>query len=292
MSTQIFRSADGARAVRARTLEVLERWPVPSRRLRVPTREGDTFVVASGRDDAPAVIAMQGSGASSAMWMRQVAAWAPHLRLFAVDVIGEPGLSAPSRPPLGSKAYARWLDDVMDGLGLARAAMLGVSLGGWLAIDYATRRPTRVSKVALLCPGGIGRRKMGVMVTAALLRPFGAWGRRETFFRALGPVARAAGRTPTSTDLALRDLSSLVFRHFRPRRDMPIFDDAVLQYLTMPVLAVVGGRDAMIDSHETAARLRAAAPHATIRVLPDVGHLLPDQSAALLDFLREEPAHA
>src|SRR5262249_45560675 len=177
------------------------------------------------------------------------------------DVIGEPGLSAPSRPPLGSKAYARWLDDVMDGLHLDRAAMLGVSLGGWLAIDYATRRPTRVSKVALLCPGGVGRRKRGIMLAALLLRPFGAWGRRQTLLYALGPVARAAAQAPTRTDLALRDLSSLVFRHFKPRRDVPIFDDAALQYLTMPVLAVVGGRDAMIDSHETAARLRAAVPH-------------------------------
>ena len=38
--------------------------------------------------------------------MGDVPTWARHFRVHAVDIIGEPGLSAPSRPPLGSPAYA------------------------------------------------------------------------------------------------------------------------------------------------------------------------------------------
>jgi hypothetical protein len=47
------------------------------------------------------------------MWMADVAAWAAHFRVYAIDMIGEPGLSARSRPPLHSEAHALWLDDVM-----------------------------------------------------------------------------------------------------------------------------------------------------------------------------------
>jgi len=39
--------------------------------------------------------------------------------------------------------------------------MAGISLGGWLALDYAIRRPERVENVAVLCPGESGERRLG-----------------------------------------------------------------------------------------------------------------------------------
>src|SRR5512139_3195860 len=133
MST-IYKSAEGATAVRNAYRDVLRRWPVPNEQLTVPTRQGETFVIAGGPPDAPPVILLHGSTANSSAWMGDVAAWSERLRVYAVDVIGEPGLSAPARPVMASDAYAGWLDDVLDGLGLGleRAAVVGMSLGGWL----------------------------------------------------------------------------------------------------------------------------------------------------------------
>jgi hypothetical protein len=42
----------------------------------------------------------------------------------------------------------------------------------------------------------------------------------------------------------------------------------------------------MLDSYDTARRV-AGIPGATMRLLPEAGHLLPDQTAAALDFLRQ-----
>src|SRR5438067_2078794 len=106
-----------------------------------------------------------------------LAALAQHLRVYAVDVPGEPGMTVEARPRLGSAAYAEWLDDVLDELGLPRAAFLGVSLGGWWSLDYAVRRPERVGALALLNPSGIGRRKTGPLLKFAVLSLFGDWGR-------------------------------------------------------------------------------------------------------------------
>jgi len=44
----VYKSAEGERAVRQRYIEILKHWPVPYRQLRVPTREGESFIVASG----------------------------------------------------------------------------------------------------------------------------------------------------------------------------------------------------------------------------------------------------
>lgn len=289
--SSIYKSADGEREVQQQYRDLLDQWPVPCELLRVQTSEGETFVVACGPPNAPPVLAMQGSGANSAMWLPQVEALAGRLRLYAVDVIGEPGLSAPSRPPFDSDAYALWLDDVMAGLGLTRVAMMGVSLGGWLALDYATRRPELVTRLALLSPGGVGRRKTGMLFKASPLLSLGHWGRRKALTLALGSESRATSRGNGSArdlarDTAIFDLVLLIFKQFKPRMQaQPIFADTALKGLTMPVLAIVGGRDAMLDSHETKRRLEALVPDATVHLLPEVGHLLPDQSSILLDFL-------
>ena len=185
----IYASDEGRQAVQSRYSEMLGRWPVPSEQLKVPTREGETFVVACGPASAPPVLLFQGSGANAAMWMRDIASWAEHHRVYAVDVIGEPGFSAPSRPTLASDAYALWLDDVMQALGLARAALVGVSLGGWIVLDYAMRRVDRVDKVVVISPAGVGRRKASFMFKALGLMLLGRWGRRKAMALAVGPMA-------------------------------------------------------------------------------------------------------
>jgi pimeloyl-ACP methyl ester carboxylesterase len=217
------------------------------------------------------------------MWMGDAADWAKHFRVYAVDMIGEPGLSAPSRPPLASDAYALWLDDVLQGLSIARASLVGVSLGGWLALDYATRRPERVERLALLCPGGVGRQRSSFPWRVLPLLLLGRWGRRKAMQVALGPGSTIA----TPAEQAVADYVSLIFEHFRPRWDrLPRFDDEQLGRLTLPVLAILGARDAMLDSADTALRLQRAVPHASVCLLPDVGHLIRGQSARILEFLR------
>ncbi len=275
----IYKTEAGAAEIRRRYERTLAAWPVPAEHVRVPTREGETFVLVCGPEDAPPLVLLHGSGANAAMWMGDVPVWARHFRVHAVDMIGEPGLSAPSRPPLSSAAYALWLDDVLDHLGLERAAFTGASLGGWLALDYATRRPGRVGKLALLCPGGIGRQKVGFLLKALLYKPFGQWGMRRSIKVVAGVDARAMP--------AVAEYLAVTFTHFLPRTErLPVFSDEALRTLTMPVLVVVGGRDAMFDSAGTAERVTRLVPHADVALLPEVAHSIVGETQRVLDFLR------
>jgi len=276
----IYKTEAGSRALIERYRKLLALWPVPNEQLRLATRQGETFVIASGDKSAPPLVLLHGAGANSLSWMRDIADWAKHFRVYAVDVIGEPGQSAPSRPPLTSDAYAQWIGEIFDALSLAQADNVGISLGGWLALDFATRNPSRVRRLALLCPGGVGRQKSGFLLKAMFLMLFGAWGRRRALTLALGTTSESMNPQAEAYMLS-------IFREFRPRREvLPIFSDERLKHLTMPVLLIVGVRDAMLDSRETAARLKRTVPHLTAHELPETGHLLTDQTETIGAFLR------
>jgi len=212
---RIYKSDAGARLVREGYSHFLKHWPVPNQQMLVPTREGETFVIASGDEKAAPLLLLHGSAANSAMWVGDVAAWATHFRVYAIDMIGEPGFSAPSRPPLESEAHALWMDDVTQALGITRAAMVGVSLGGWLALDYATRRPGRVASLVLLSPSGVGRQKIGILFKVIALRMCGDWGARKLREIILG-------RAPAEAPPAIHEFTtflSMIQENFRPRME-------------------------------------------------------------------------
>jgi pimeloyl-ACP methyl ester carboxylesterase len=216
--------------------------------------------------------------------MRDVEEWAQHYRVYAVDMIGEPGFSAPSRPPLASGRYAAWLDDVWNQLGLQRASIVGISLGGWLGLDYAVRRPERVSSLTLLSPSGIGRQNTLSLVKIGLLRMCGSWGLR----RSLKLVSGNA-----NMPRALVDALVSLFRAFRPRMErIPIRTDEELSTLTMPVQLILGGKDVLIHSIETRNRMERLVPHLDLRYLDNEGHILPKQTGAISEFLSAAQARA
>lgn len=281
---EIWKTPQAGEAVLARYTEFLKYWPQPNAQLRLPTRHGETFVISSGPPDAPPMVLLHGAVANSTSWLGDAAAWSQHFRVYAVDVIGEPGFSAPSRPDLASDAYAAWLDEVLAGLGVTRCALVGISLGGWLALDYATRRPDRVRALALLCPGGVGAQRNLLWVLPLLL--LGKWGRAQVMRRLGGAAVTRAGE-PSAALKAFAEFQDEITASFRPRRvRLPRFADDALRSLTMPALFVLGARDAILDSAGTRRRLARLMPHAEIVWLPDEGHFLVRHGATLGAFLQ------
>lgn len=280
--TSIWKTAQGGEAVRARYAQFLAYWPQPCVQRRIATAQGETFVMESGKDGAPAVVFLHGSASNSVTWLRDAAVLGDRFKVYAVDMIGEPGLSAESRPPLASGAYAPWLGEVLAGLGVDHCALVGISLGGWLALEFATRHPDRLSALALLCPGGVGRHR-NVLLWAAPLLALGPWGRAR-FMQIVGAPQPDPDAPPAAKAFAA--FMADIHREFIVRRErLPRFSDAALRRLTMPLMAILGGRDAFIDSPGTRARLTANIPHADIRWLPQASHFLIGHTAEIDGFL-------
>ena len=86
-------------------------------------------------------------------WLRPtVAALAARCRVLTASLPGDIGGLRGVDPEAGFENFVDWVDELLDRAGLTRAAVCGVSYGGWIALHYAARRPERVTSLTLSSP--------------------------------------------------------------------------------------------------------------------------------------------
>lgn len=181
----------------------------------------DTYFSVEGRGEP--VLLLHGWGASSQSLGGLTAALAEGFRVLAVDL---PGFGWSQAPPVawGIADYAGHVLRLLQEAGVGRAALVGHSFGGRIAIALAARQPARVSRLVLVASAGIRpRRRAGYyarVAAAKLARRFfslpgwGATGERiiarisgrlgSRDYRAAGPMR------PTLVKVVNEDLTSLL----------------------------------------------------------------------------------
>ena len=277
MTAPIYKSVAGEKLVMEHYDRVLARWPVPFEPLYVETRHGRTFAIASGEPSAPPLVLLHGSSSNAVMWIGDIAAYSRFCRVYAVDIPGEPGRSAPNRPDWNSPAFGEWMDDVLNALAIGKASLIGISQGGWTALKFATYRPDRVEKLVLLAPGGVVPARLSFILRAI---PLSVMGRRgaEAINRITFGDQPVAGEAVAFMDE--------IMTHFKPRIGaQAMFTDEELRRLTMPVLLIAGQRDALYPSQKTVARLQSLLPQLTVDLRPDAGHVLVNLAPQITPFL-------
>lgn len=273
----VYKSPEHQRILRAAYDEHLAHWPVPAATREVQTRHGSTFVISSGTPSGPPLVLLHGAASNALMWIADVAELGQTHRVHAVDIVGEPGRSAPNRLPHTGSEHADWLADVLDELGLETARLVAISQGGWLALSFATRRPERVEKLVLLSPAGVVRDRLAFLLRVLPLLLLGRRGNR---------IINRIVAAPERIHPDAMAYMELILAHTNPRLDPPPpFTDDDLRRLTMPVLLLGGDRDAIRDCRAIATRLQRLATRAEACLLPNAGHVLVNVAARMLPFL-------
>ncbi len=158
---------------------VHRRRPGPGRRLRAGGLMTAVAVhhVVTGPEDAPVVVLSNSLGSTHAMWDAQADALAEHFRVVRYDTRGHGGSPVPDGP-YDIDDLADDLVALLDTLGLEKAHVVGLSLGGMTAMRLAARHPERVDRLVVLCTG-------------ARLEPASAWHDRAATVREHGSAAVA-----------------------------------------------------------------------------------------------------
>jgi len=241
----------------------------------VPTRFGETHIVAAGPSEGLPIVLAHGWNGNSAGWWPQINTLAASFRLYAPDTIGQAGRSAPTRPSMRGPGYGLWLADVLDGLGLTRPALVGGSGGAWLILKLAEAAPERIGRAVLLSPAGFVPPRLDFLLRAAwvgVLRPD-----ETTPLR----YARLASPPPLQVDEADIRLGAAALLALKPQLPPPTIPDRSLRRLTAPTMILVGEHEAIFPPHAVLRRARRLLPglvHAEIIAL--AGHNLSYEQAA------------
>ena len=275
--TTTFKSSEGKQAVFTFYDDMLAQWAVPHETFTVNTRHGDTFVIASGDPLNPPMILLHGASSNSMAWGGDVATYSEKYRVYAVDLIGEAGKSAETRPSYDSAGFAEWLDDVRVALDIEIMTLVGLSLGGWVSIKYALTYPEHVSALVLLASGGIVAQNNLFFLRMLPLFMLGKWGQRRAMQMLFGDVPIPEGTI---------DGMGVIMRNFKPRRDeLYLFTDAELASLTMPVFFIGGEKDGIFDMKIAVPRVKARVAQLETQVIAGGGHAIVHTAPDVMRFL-------
>ena len=127
---------------------------------------GPMNVYEAGDASRPAVVLLHGAMYDEArfIWDRMFPALAERYRVFALDTPRH-GKSRPWEGKLDRERLLAVIEETFLQLGLDSFAIVGLSMGGGLAIEYAAAHPEQINAMALFEPGGLGETVTGEFFT-------------------------------------------------------------------------------------------------------------------------------
>jgi pimeloyl-ACP methyl ester carboxylesterase len=237
--------------------------------------------------DGEALLLIHGMAGSSETWRAVLPRLAKNYRVVAPDLLGH-GRSAKPRGDYSLGAFAVWLRDFLDELGITHATVVGHSLGGGVAMQFVYQHPDYCRRLVLIASGGLGP-DVGLLLR--LLSAPGA----EFVLPIIAPqpvlnvgnklrswLSSAGIQSPRGAEM-WTSYSSLADRHtrhsfLRTLRSVVDYRGQAVSALNrlqlradLPVMAIWGDKDGIIPvDHAYAAH--DARQDTRLEVLPGIGH--------------------
>ncbi|MFZ5816109.1 MAG: alpha/beta fold hydrolase, partial [Bacillota bacterium] len=251
-----------------------------------------------GREDGPVLVLINGLLTDLTSWAGHLDAYIDHFRVLTYDCRGQGGSEKPEAGPYRTEQHTADLTALLDGLGVERAALLGVSNGALIAMRFAALHPHRAA--ALVLANAYGRADVAMQV------------KLQSWLSAM-----AAGGPPVRFDVSLAWIwgASFLNRSYealKPWREkgsaIPVHAAAnliegamhhdvleILPNIACPTLIMVGDEDVLTPlpySHELQRRIAGS----RLLMLEQAGHaMFLEQTARFKEaasaFLREALPH-
>ncbi|TDZ75648.1 alpha/beta fold hydrolase [Mycobacteroides salmoniphilum] len=237
----------------------------------IGTRLGTVRAYRFGSAPGIPLVLLPGRNASTPVWRANLASLITRRTVYTLDLLGEAGMSVQHKAIAGAEDQAAWLEDALAGLELDRVHMLGLSIGGWNAVNHAVRYPKRLASLTLLDPAMTFAPvtwKMLVVSLGAVIPGMPQWLRNRL-------LSWISGGVPVDESVPEAALISSGMRDFAMYLPTPRpFTDEQLRGLRLPVLAVIAGRSIVHRPQRAADRAQLLLPHARVQRWSDASHAL------------------
>jgi len=221
------------------------------------------------KGDGPPLVLVHGVAMRSHDWAPLLPTLARTNRVYALDLLGYGASDKPKDADYSIATHAAVVRGFMDAMQLKQADVLGVSMGGWVALKVAADNPERVRKLVLVSSGGFA------FQTALDERAFSA----ETVPQLRASLLLQSDRADLLPQFVLRDFLRLskekafvVRSAMRAMLDGREILNGKVGRVKMPVLLVWGTADRIVP-FSVAAQMQKEMPQATIVPLEGCGHL-------------------
>lgn len=213
------------------------------------------------------------------MWFPNIGALSSAYRVYAVDIIGEPGKSRQSRLLRDREDCANWLGEVMQGLGLKRMNIAGSSYGGWHTLNFSLLFPDRINKIVALAPVASILPYSWPVLLLLRLTPY-------------LPIKPNPLRSFFNKDFHLNELFARQFasgvKHFRyanPKKSIfpNVFSEVELSRINVPTLFIVGENEVIYDPVAAIEKVNRLMPKVETKLVPNAGHLVSMEQPALVN---------
>lgn len=238
--------------------------------------------------EGPAVLLVHGIGDSSESWADVMADLAEDHQVIAPDLLGH-GASDKPRADYSVAAYANGMRDLLEVLGVGSATVVGHSLGGGVAAQFAYQYPGMCERLALVATGGVARDVTPLLRIASMplaevallpLRFLPHTLTAPVLIEALKLIGHDLGRDRAQVRRVVARLADGEARLAFTRTVRSVVDwrgqvvtlrDRCYLAEAVPTLVVWGARDGIIPASH-AALLAAAMPGARLEVFDEAGH--------------------
>lgn len=244
------------------------------------------YYAAGTRGTGEPLLLLHGFPTSSHLWNQVVPLVPPGHRVVVSDLLGFGRSDPPGGRDLSIGAHARRVLGLMDALGITEAAVVGHDIGGSVALRLALHEPARVSRLCLVNSAAISARPGAALGSGGLLPHLLRVLPSSVATSALRSRMRRGYVSPErgshSIEQYLRPFTNnagqqAMVSHLAAAADQAAEDGAALGGIRIPV-AVLCGRDDPIQPAEVSQRLGEAIAGATVEVVPDARHFLPEES--------------
>lgn len=262
-----WRTSEGQRTYMKTYDAAMKLLPAPSKTLYISTDFGVVRVYEWRTEQtqlATPIVLLPGRSAGVPMWVNNLPSFAAQRSVYAMDALGDAGMSAQTVEIKNGTDQATWLHQVLMHLTLAKAHMVGHSFGGWAAANYATQHPERVASLVLLEPvcvfQGLSIEIIIKTIPAAI--PFLPKSWRESMLKDIGGVTELDQTDPIARLIAEGT------EHYAQK--LPGLPEQItpeqMQAWEMPVYAAMASESVMHDSDQAVAVARLNIRRCIIRV--------------------------
>ncbi|WP_067816827.1 alpha/beta fold hydrolase [Nocardia inohanensis] len=266
-----FRETAGYKRYRAAYQDGFEQLPPVRESVDVPTRFGVVRAYRFGAGSGTPLVLLPGRQAATPMWAANLPGLTVLRPVITLDLLGEPGASVQAKPLEDDADQAEWLAEALAVLEPRPVHVLGVSIGGWSAVNLAVRHPERVaSLITMDAPfvfGGVTWKMIMVSLGSVLPGMPDKWRNRLLGWISGGvqaPQDLPEGRLIAS---GMKD-----FAAYLPMVKQPSAEQ--LSALEAPFLGVFAGRSIVHKSKKLAAKARKLLPAGQFEVWPEASHAI------------------